>query len=74
MKQGENTIAVRYEIQNHRREACTLQVVPFLQFVKKGDDLDMDQAFSCSDGRISSAGIRSLFYNRRHCDWFRTGL
>ena len=61
MKQGENTIAVRYEIQNHRREACTLQVVPFLQFVKKGDDLDMDQAFSCSDGRVSSAGLDLYF-------------
>lgn len=61
MKQGENTIAVRYEIQNHRREACTLEVVPFLQFVKKGDDLDMDQAFSCSDGRVSSAGLDLYF-------------
>ena len=61
MKQGENTIAVQYEIQNHRREACTLQVVPFLQFVKKGDDLDMDQAFSCSDGRVSSAGLDLYF-------------
>lgn len=61
MKQGENTIAVRYEIHNHRREACRLEVIPFMQFVKKGGDLSPDQVFTCSDGRISSAGMTLYF-------------
>lgn len=61
MKQGENTIAVRYEIRNDRREACTLEILPFMQFVKKGDDLMPEQEFVFSGKMVRSAGLNLYF-------------
>lgn len=39
MKTGANTVAVSYCICNHSEKECTLRIVPFFQFVKKGEDL-----------------------------------
>lgn len=46
MAQGKNSVAVRYEIRNRSRRSCQLSVTPFLQFVKKGSDLQAGQAFT----------------------------
>lgn len=45
MKQHENTAAVSYCIRNDSEKECTLKIVPFFQFVRKGEDLKEDQTF-----------------------------
>lgn len=63
MAQNENTTAIRYKISNMTDRPCTLEITPFLQFTKKGEDLKDSQSFKAavsSDGSsavISSGGL-----------------
>ena len=56
MKQGENTIAVCYEVINETEKTVTVVVTPWMEFVPKGDFLESTQSFErkgnviCSDG------------------------
>lgn len=43
LKQGENTVAVRYEIRNGSREKAALSVTPFFQFAPKGSEPEEGQ-------------------------------
>lgn len=45
MKPKGNTAAVSYCIRNHSKKECTLRIVPFFQFVKKGEDLKREKTF-----------------------------
>ena len=53
MEQGENTIALRYEITNRSREARTFLVTPFYQFTPKGEDMDPGREPAFVDGKIA---------------------
>nr|WP_294468094.1 amylo-alpha-1,6-glucosidase [uncultured Sellimonas sp.] len=57
MTQMENTAAVVYEITNRRLEEAEFSVTPFLQFVRKGEDLTEDQTFSRADKKVTSNGM-----------------
>lgn len=48
MVQGENTIAVRWRIENRTRSRVTLSVVPCLRFAEKGKNLKKGQTFCFS--------------------------
>ena len=61
MPHMENTVAVVYEIENETLEAVTLQVTPFLQFVRKGEDLKEEQSFQCDGNSVISNGIELFF-------------
>ena len=50
---GANTAAVRYIVENRSREACTLQLTPFLKFAPKEDALKREKDFSFRDGVIT---------------------
>ncbi len=54
----QNTLAVRYMVQNDSAEACTLTVTPWMQFVPKGQDLTQEQAFRFTENAVESAGLR----------------
>lgn len=45
MKPNANTAAVSYCICNSSNKECTLRIIPFFQFVKKGEDLEEDVNF-----------------------------
>lgn len=66
MKQGANTVALRYEIRNQGKTRCTFYVTPFFQFVQKGAGMDRSQKLqmskdSASEYRISSNGLTLHF-------------
>lgn len=61
MKQGENTVVVRYKIDNQSRMSYIFSVTPFMQFTKKGEDLSKDQTFIWKDGSVISNGLRLFF-------------
>ena len=62
----QNTLVVRYEVENESGSACALTVTPWLQFVPKGRDLDPGQPFVFRDHAVDSAGLRMrLFTNGR---------
>ena len=57
MKQGENTIAVCYEIVNETEKKAVLSVTPWMEFVSKGAFLEKSQAFTIKDGTVESNEI-----------------
>lgn len=61
MKQGANTIGIRYQLHNRGQEACRLILTPFFQFVSKGADMDEAQEFVRRGGKISSGGLNLYF-------------
>lgn len=61
MKQGANTIGIRYEIRNRGKEPCRLVLTPFFQFVQKGTEPEEEQKFVRNDGCISANGL-DLYY------------
>ena len=69
LMQGRNTVGVRYRICNRQKQAVRLEVLPYLQFVPKGERLSPNQSFAvfaeqkggiCT-GRICSGGIQLHF-------------
>lgn len=58
MKQGENTVVVRYKIDNRSRIGYIFSVTPFMQFTKKGEDLLKDQTFTLEEDSVASNGLR----------------
>ena len=61
MKQGENTVAIRYRIQNRKKCPVTLEVTPFFQFTKKGEDLSPEQKIARRENVIASNGLELKF-------------
>ena len=61
MKHGENTVAIRYRIQNRKKCAVTLEVTPFFQFTKKGEDLSPEQKMARRENAIASNGLELKF-------------
>lgn len=59
MKQGENTLVVQYEIRS-KSSGC-FRLIPWMQFVPKGEHLSKQQVFEIDDKKISSNGV-SLYY------------
>ena len=66
MEQGENTIALRYEIANRSREARTFLVTPFYQFSPKGEDLDPGREPAFADGKITGEAGTLVFRANGH--------
>nr|WP_076777979.1 amylo-alpha-1,6-glucosidase [Lachnoclostridium phocaeense] len=66
MEQGENTIALRYEIANRSREARTFLVTPFYQFSPKGEDLDPGREPAFADGKIAGEAGTLVFRTNGH--------
>ncbi len=57
MKQGENTIAVRYEVNNETEKRAVFSVTPWMEFVPKGALLEPEQCFQMEQNKIESNGI-----------------
>lgn len=55
--QGKNRVALCYRISNRTGEDACFTVVPFYQFVPKGEDLKPEQKFTCRGNRIESCGL-----------------
>ena len=66
MEQGENTIALRYEIANRRREARTFLVTPFYQFTPKGEDLDPGREPAFAGEKIAGEAGTLVFRTNGH--------
>lgn len=62
MKQGENLIAVKYEIDNRRKEPVAFRVTPHLQFVPKGEQLKREQEFVLN-GKCISSKEQTLYFD-----------
>lgn len=73
MKYGENTIAIKYNINNFTSESGQLIVTPFLEFVEKGQLLNKKQGFETDKSKIRSNNItlnyktngNVVFYNTK---------
>lgn len=52
-----NTVAVCYEIRNDSDEECSMTVIPWMQFVPKGNDLSIEQTFQFADNTVESSGL-----------------
>ncbi len=61
MKQGENTVVVRYHVENRTGKEAKLTITPHMQFVPKGQTLEKEQEFSMEGNRICSKG-KQLFF------------
>ncbi len=61
MRQGANTVAVTYTVENDSRQPCTLRVRPALQMVPKGRDLPPEQTFLLESDRVIS-GDYTLYF------------
>ena len=62
IKQGENLIVVKYEIDNRKKVPVTFRITPHLQFVPKGEQPEKTQEFVLENNRISSKGHVLYFY------------
>lgn len=70
MKQGENLVAVRYQINNRTREKVILQVTPHLQFVPKGARVSREQTYTLDGEKISSRGLDVYFKTNGQVRYF----
>lgn len=61
MKQGENTVAVRYSIRNRSRKPAELKIVPFYQFTAKGSEPEPEQKFQYTKNAVISNGMTLYF-------------
>ena len=61
MKQGENTVAVRYSIRNRSRKPAELKIVPFYQFTAKGSEPELQQEFQYTESAVISNGMTLYF-------------
>ena len=61
MKQGVNTLGVKYEIINYGNEKVSLEVTPLLNFSPKGKMPAKAQKFEFADNTIKSEGITLKF-------------
>lgn len=58
MKQGKNTLVLRYQLRNLSKETVALTITPQMQFVRKGEFLMPTQDFRFTDSYIESNGIK----------------
>lgn len=61
MKQGENTVAVRYSIRNRSGKTAELKVLPFYQFTAKGSEPEPEQEFQYTKNTVISNGMTLYF-------------
>ena len=61
MKQGENTVAVRYSIRNRSGKTAELKVMPFYQFTPKGSEPEPEQKFQYTKNAVISNGMTLYF-------------
>ena len=61
MKQGENTVAVRYSIRNRSGKTAELKVMPFYQFTAKGSEPKPEQEFQYTKNTVISNGMTLYF-------------
>ncbi len=66
----ENTVAVVYEIRNESGEQAVLEVTPFLQFAKKGEDANLKTKF-CVDKK--NGGIGRIKAGSLELEWRTDG-
>lgn len=56
MKQGENTVAVVYTIENTTSKPCTLKIAPYFKFAPKEDALKGEKDLEYQDGKVCAEG------------------
>lgn len=61
MKYGENTVGIKYTVNNRMNRDVTMTAVPYMQFVRKGEKLSVTQKFSVTEERIESNDL-VLYY------------
>lgn len=57
MKYDENTVAVKYEVNNFTNKIGKFIVTPYLEFIKKGELLNKNQVFKTDKDKIESNSI-----------------
>lgn len=57
MKQNENTVGIMYKINNHTNYVAELKVTPYMEFIKKGSLLSLNQKFEIDSEEIRSNNI-----------------
>lgn len=72
MKYGENTIAIRYEIENRMAVPVSLTVTPQLQFVPKGESMAKDQSFTVTKESISGNGLILYYHTEAELETYET--
>lgn len=61
MKQGENTLGIRYRAVNEMQKEAELSVTPWMQFAPKGERPDVKQQFVTTENTLSSKGLTLYF-------------
>lgn len=61
MKQGENTLGIRYRAVNDMQKEAELSVTPWMQFAPKGERPDVKQQFVTTKNTLSSEGLTLYF-------------
>lgn len=57
MKQNENTVGIIYKINNYTNYVTELKVTPYMEFIKKGSLLSLNQKFEINNEEIRSNNI-----------------
>lgn len=61
MKHGENTVAIVYRINNRTQESVKLVLIPFFQFVPKGQDLTADSQIVRNENQVTDGTLNCYF-------------
>ncbi len=72
MRHGENTLGIRYEINNRMEEEIKLFVTPQLQFVPKGEVIKKDQVFHTVNDTIKSNDLTLFFQTNAVVEGYET--
>lgn len=62
MKHEENMVALCYTIENRGKKETALEVIPFFQFAKKGEDMEISRRLQRKENKISANGLELFFY------------
>jgi predicted glycogen debranching enzyme len=72
MRHGENTLGIRYEIDNRMDQEVFLTLTPQLQFVAKGENITKGQRFETMQHFIESNGHKLYFHTNAKIEIYNT--
>jgi predicted glycogen debranching enzyme len=72
MRHGENTLGIRYEIDNRMDQEVSLTLTPQLQFVAKGENITKGQRFETMQHFIESNGHKLYFHTNAKIEIYNT--
>jgi len=72
MKHGENTLGIRYRIDNRTNGEIEFNVLPQMQFVAKGECMSANQSFVTTQNSIKSNGMKLFYTTNAGVEFFDT--